>query len=60
MQGREGRQLTKGFAGKTAVGRHINTENNAREVHVHPCVMSDFENTTGLTQVCQKTVEGDA
>ena len=40
-----------------AVGRHIHTENNTREVHVHPRFEAPNETATPLTEVSTEAVE---
>ena len=40
-----------------AVGGHIHAENDAREVHMHPCIKTPDEAATTLTEVSSEAVE---
>jgi hypothetical protein len=51
MKGRKGSGLTQRVVRQVAVGRHIHTENDTREVHVHPRIETPDEAATTLTEV---------
>ena len=57
MTGREGRRLTQWFVRQVAVGGHVHTENDSREVHVHTRIETADEAATTLTEVSAEAVE---
>jgi len=57
MKGRKGSGLTQRLVRQVAVGRHIHTKNDTREVHVHPRIETPNEAATTLTEVSTKAVE---
>ena len=57
MKGRKGSGLTQRFVRQVAISRHIHTENDPREVHVHPRIKTPDKAATPLTEVSTEAVE---
>jgi len=57
MEGRKGSGLALGFVREMAVGRHIHTQNDTREVHMHPRLKTPDESAAALTEVSAEAVE---